>query len=290
MPYLSDWWTLFAPQIAQSFNGKRAAKVDRDWRCRNNLPTVCFVSNLKSLIMQSILTGLLRPSDCQSFRISFAIFSENESHFKELLLLIPGVQLLAEWHVHGHNSPPPHQLKPWNGFATAKLHDGPRRGTICRKTYRRHFGTQGNAGQVRLTFFFMNINSLIDNFPSGNLPFERAASREKNQPLCMAQYYRLLGSCRRAGIERDSQYLPDLRVTAASQHIVVCCRNQMYCVVVKADQIGRLSEDEIFSQLLYILSDAPCLPQTPPMVGILTAEPRRVNFCTSGELLFRNFV
>lgn len=92
----------------------------------------------------------------------------------------------------------------------------------------------------------------------------------------MAQYYRLLGGCRRAGIERDSQYLPDLRNIAPSQHIIVCCRNQMYCVVVKADQIGRLSEDEIFSQLLYILSDAPCLQAAPPMIGLLTAEPRRV--------------
>lgn len=56
--------------------------------------------------------------------------------------------------------------------------------------------------------------------------------------------------------------------------MVVACRNQYYVVVVKADQIGRLSEDEIFSQLLYILSDAPCLPAKPPMIGLLTAEPR----------------
>lgn len=92
----------------------------------------------------------------------------------------------------------------------------------------------------------------------------------------MAQYYRLLGSCRRPGIERDCQYLPNLQNFDKSQHIIVFCRNQMYCVVVKAEQIGKLSEDEIFSQLLYILSDAPCLPSTPPMVGLLTAEPRRV--------------
>lgn len=111
---------------------------------------------------------------------------------------------------------------------------------------------------------------------SGNLSPERAASREKNQPLCMAQYYRLLGSCRRAGIERDSQYLPSLQYATPTQHIIVCCRNQMYCVVLKSDQIGRLSEDEIFNQLLYILSDAPCLPKTPPMIGLLTAEPRRI--------------
>lgn len=59
---------------------------------------------------------------------------------------------------------------------------------------------------------------------SGNLPKERAANREKNQPLCMAQYYRLLGSCRRPGDPRDSQYLPEPR---ADQHVIVTCRNQV---------------------------------------------------------------
>lgn len=49
---------------------------------------------------------------------------------------------------------------------------------------------------------------------------------------------------------------------------------QMYCVPVRAGDRGRLTEDEIASQLLYILSDAPCLPYTPPQLGVLTAAPR----------------
>lgn len=48
----------------------------------------------------------------------------------------------------------------------------------------------------------------------------------------------------------------------------------MYCVPVKAGDRGRLTEDEIASQLLYILSDAPCLPTRPSPVGLLTAEKR----------------
>lgn len=48
----------------------------------------------------------------------------------------------------------------------------------------------------------------------------------------------------------------------------------MYCVPVKASDRGRLSEEEIASQLLFILSDAPCLPSKPAPVGLLTAEPR----------------
>ncbi|KAH8407949.1 hypothetical protein KR222_004993, partial [Zaprionus bogoriensis] len=119
---------------------------------------------------------------------------------------------------------------------------------------------------------------------SGALPLERAASREKHQPLCMAQYYRLLGSCRRPGVERDSQYLPPARPENQEQqqkqkeqedrHVVVICRNQMYCVVLQANDRGKLSASEIASQILYVLSDAPCLPAKPAPVGLLTAEPR----------------
>ncbi|XP_017874631.1 PREDICTED: choline O-acetyltransferase, partial [Drosophila arizonae] len=112
---------------------------------------------------------------------------------------------------------------------------------------------------------------------SGQLPQERAASREKNQPLCMAQYYRLLGSCRRPGVERDSQYLPSRQRPIDSdedRHVVVICRNQMYCVVLQASDRGKLTESEIASQILYVLSDAPCLPGKPLPVGLLTAEPR----------------
>lgn len=50
----------------------------------------------------------------------------------------------------------------------------------------------------------------------------------------------------------------------------------MYCVPVKTSERGRLSEEEIASQLLFILSDAPCLPTKPAPVGLLTAEPRSI--------------
>lgn len=50
----------------------------------------------------------------------------------------------------------------------------------------------------------------------------------------------------------------------------------MYCVPIKAGDRGRLSEDEIASQLLFLLSDAPCLLTKPAAVGLLTAEPRAI--------------
>ncbi|XP_053695535.1 choline O-acetyltransferase [Sabethes cyaneus] len=142
-----------------------------------------------------------------------------------------------------------------------------------------------NPGMVLPPRKFTTVNDvarfaarLIDNLmihkemlDSGGLVQERATSREKGQPLCMAQYYRLLGSCRRPGEQRDSQYLPEKR---SDEHVIIFCRNQLYCLPVKAGDRGRLTEDEIVSQLLYILDDAPCLARKPPRIGILTAEPR----------------
>lgn len=43
---------------------------------------------------------------------------------------------------------------------------------------------------------------------------------------------------------------------------------------MKAVDRGRLNEDEICSQFVYILNDAPCLPKM-PSVGILTADNRQ---------------
>lgn len=107
---------------------------------------------------------------------------------------------------------------------------------------------------------------------AGQLPQERATSREKHQPLCMAQYYRLLGSCRRPGLERDSQFLPSK--TTEDEHVIVFCRNQMYCVVLQANDRGKLTNSEMSSQILYILQDASALAVNPPPFGLLTSEPR----------------
>lgn len=42
----------------------------------------------------------------------------------------------------------------------------------------------------------------------GELPLERATSREKGQPLCMEQFYRLLGVCRIPEVGKDRLELP----------------------------------------------------------------------------------
>lgn len=50
----------------------------------------------------------------------------------------------------------------------------------------------------------------------------------------------------------------------------------MYHVPVKSNALGCLSVEVIASQLLFILSDAPCLPKRPVPIGLLTAEPRSI--------------
>ncbi|XP_018326513.1 choline O-acetyltransferase [Agrilus planipennis] len=117
------------------------------------------------------------------------------------------------------------------------------------------------------------------------LPLERATSRNPGQPLCMAQYYRLFSSCRIPGIKRDKQFI-SASTEQPSEHIIVTCRNHFYCLVLKAPDRGCLSEDEICSQLLYILNNAPCLPMPPP-VGILTGW-RRPKWAEARQKLLRN--
>lgn len=109
-----------------------------------------------------------------------------------------------------------------------------------------------------------------------DLPVERATSREPGQPLCMAQYYRILGSCRIPGQYADSHYISQQSApnTLVNEHVIVICRSQLYCVPVQAADRGRLSEDELCAQLLHILDDAPSL-NNPPPVGLLSGWKRR---------------
>ncbi|XP_049863343.1 choline O-acetyltransferase-like isoform X4 [Schistocerca gregaria] len=104
------------------------------------------------------------------------------------------------------------------------------------------------------------------------LPVERATSREKGQPLCMAQFYRLLGHCRTPGAPRDALH----DHAARSHHVAVVCRNQFYAVPVREEPSGaRLSERELCAQLMHVLREAPSLPPAPPL-GLLTAQRRDV--------------
>lgn len=55
------------------------------------------------------------------------------------------------------------------------------------------------------------------------LPVERATSREKGQPLCMAQYYRLFSSYRVPGLQQDTL----VTTSPSAEHVIVACANQV---------------------------------------------------------------
>jgi len=62
------------------------------------------------------------------------------------------------------------------------------------------------------------------------IPVERATSREKGQPLCMSQYYRLFTSHRQPGKPRDCIYSKikhGEEKNNGEEYIMVACRNQV---------------------------------------------------------------
>lgn len=65
----------------------------------------------------------------------------------------------------------------------------------------------------------------------GELPLERATSREKGQPLCMEQFYRLLGVCRIPEVGKDRIELPKKNDGEGEELVVVACRNYVSILV-----------------------------------------------------------
>lgn len=67
------------------------------------------------------------------------------------------------------------------------------------------------------------------------LPVEQAKSREKGQPLCMAQYYRLMTSYREPGLVKDTLLNVESDLTLSRPHIIVGCKSQV-CYFGISDQ------------------------------------------------------
>lgn len=59
------------------------------------------------------------------------------------------------------------------------------------------------------------------------LPIDRCTCREKGQPLCMEQYYRLFSSYRLPGIEKDKLVDSSNNLALEPEHVIVICRNQV---------------------------------------------------------------
>ncbi|XP_063826966.1 choline O-acetyltransferase, partial [Ostrinia nubilalis] len=176
---------------------------------------------------------------------------------------------------------------------------------------RRRFGRLDEVADLAALFIddLLDYKEMLDR---GELPLERATSREKGQPLCMEQFYRLLGVCRVAEVGRDRLELPargegeqeELVIVACRNYfyrllgvcrvaevgrdrlelpargegeqeelVIVACRNYFYPIPVKAADRGRLTPGEMQAQLLHAMVDAAGAPLA-PRVGLLTSMDR----------------
>jgi choline O-acetyltransferase len=109
------------------------------------------------------------------------------------------------------------------------------------------------------------------------LPVDRATSREKGQPLCMEQYYRLFSCYRMPDIEQDR--LIQLRnskvIHHQVEHVIVAYRNQFFVLNVIIN-FTRLDEDDIYTLLKRIIQMADEDESTVlDEVGIYTSLARR---------------
>ena len=108
------------------------------------------------------------------------------------------------------------------------------------------------------------------------LPIDRATSREKGQPLCMEQYYRLFSCYRMPDVPQDRliQIRNSKVVHHQVEHVIVVYRNQFFVLSVVIN-FTRLDEDDIYSLLRRIVRIADDDPYASDDVGIYTSLPRR---------------
>ncbi|WAQ97117.1 CLAT-like protein [Mya arenaria] len=133
---------------------------------------------------------------------------------------------------------------------------------------RQHFETRRQQLRyaARLISGILDYKTIID---AKALPVDRCRHKEKGQPLCMAQYYRLFTSYRLPGHPKDSLLISGMD----SHHIIVACKNQFFVLDLLLNY-QRLSEDDVFTQLERIADMADEGAKTAKPVGLLTAADR----------------
>ncbi|XP_073978610.1 choline acetyltransferase isoform X1 [Rhodnius prolixus] len=112
-----------------------------------------------------------------------------------------------------------------------------------------------------------------DKLDRKEIEIEKATSREKGQPLCMSQYYRLMTSYRIPGRECDSLMTTEEAGSNPDQHIIIACRNKFYATYLRRGN-QKLSEEELSGHILQILENHE--NRSVPPVGLLTTLPRNV--------------
>ncbi|CAF1101844.1 unnamed protein product [Didymodactylos carnosus] len=117
----------------------------------------------------------------------------------------------------------------------------------------------------------LDYKVLID---ARELPIDRATSREKGQPLCMEQYYRLFSSYRIPGADKDRLLLTKTKVMHEPEHVIVAYRNTFWVLDVVVN-FTRLDEDDLYALLKRIVQMTDEDPVSDD-VGICSSLPRRM--------------
>uniref|UniRef100_A0A3Q3EAR3 Choline O-acetyltransferase n=1 Tax=Hippocampus comes TaxID=109280 RepID=A0A3Q3EAR3_HIPCM len=123
---------------------------------------------------------------------------------------------------------------------------------------------------ARLVGGVLEYKALID---TRALPVEFARGQLAGTPLCMKQYCRLFTSYRYPGLKTDALAVRANAASAASEHIIVACKNQFFALDVVTDS-KPLSEAEILSQLEKTASMAGNAQERFPPFGLLTSDGR----------------
>ncbi|XP_050423974.1 choline O-acetyltransferase [Adelges cooleyi] len=133
----------------------------------------------------------------------------------------------------------------------------------------------------------MNFKRILD---KRALPVEKATAREKGQPFCMAQYYRLMTSYREPGLVKDNLINVESDLTLSRPHIIIACKSQFYVLrLTSGEDATPLTEEQIATKMLNIILDAKKPTNTAGVypIGVLTSQ-KRDDWAHSRELLSKS--
>ncbi|XP_065216722.1 choline O-acetyltransferase-like isoform X1 [Planococcus citri] len=138
---------------------------------------------------------------------------------------------------------------------------------------------------ARMVTSAMSFKQKLD---KNEIQVETVKSNGNSQPLCMAQYYRIFTSYRMPGITKDSLMRSETEFTKWRPHIVVICNEQFYIIhLTTGKNADVLTENEIISQMLYIITDNMDKKPNATPVGILTGL-KRDKWATIREQLVKD--
>ncbi|KAM4636173.1 choline O-acetyltransferase [Discoglossus pictus] len=118
------------------------------------------------------------------------------------------------------------------------------------------------------------------------LPVDYARGQLSGHPMCMKQYYGLFSSYRLPGGTKDTLVAQESSVMPEPEHIIVACNNQFFVLDVVIN-FRRLSEADLFTQLLKIVRLAGNEDERLPPIGLLTSD-GRAEWARAREILVKD--